>query len=220
MRFWILTAITLMLAGDVIADDYRVSVNTSTIRRIKISNDCPLPNGTFGNGNCHMELTIISEVVPGTEHGIVPFIYTSDLIVNGRVPANTVNPWLVPCEWPDVDPLCNLSRNLWRYVLYLDVGGTCGEDGACEECNDGTAVLLLQPQMNTFGQYDGSFSTKVYLADNDDGNGTDMESYPWGSRVMTGDVDVKLQRETVGGDAVPGDDAFCLIGHIPSNDIE
>jgi hypothetical protein len=198
MRFWILTAITLMLAGDVIADTdtWVIGVNTSTVRRIKITNEF---------GNYHMGISILSEVAPETEHGIVPSIYTTNLAVSGRVPANTVNPWLGECPSdPDPEnPLCDLSRNLWFYVLSLEIGG----DGVERD------VLVLQPQMNTFGQFDGSFSTKVYLADNAEGNLTDTKPYPWGHRVMIERVDIKLRRETFDGE-VKG---FDLIGSIPAN---
>jgi hypothetical protein len=200
MRFWILTAITLMLAGDVIADtppeEPVVGVNTSTLRRIKIT-----------NGNYHMEMTIIREVEPVTGQGQVPFIYTSSLIVNGRVPAHTVNPWNSACPEPrkpkdPVNPLCDLRRNLRYYVLSLTL-----EDG---EEHD---VLLLQPQMNTFGIFDGNFSTKAYLADNAPGSQTDTESYPWGHRVMTESVVIKVRRETYDGENL----GVGFSGTIPNN---
>jgi hypothetical protein len=189
MRFWILAAIALMLAGDVIAappEEPVVGVNTSTLRRIKIT-----------NGNYHMELTILSEVEPVTGLGQVPFIYTSSLIVNGRVPAHTVNPWNSECPEPGkpkdpVNPLCDLSRNLWYYVLSLEIG----QDGVKHD------VLLLQPQMNSFGTFDGNFSAKVYLADNEPGSQTDADPYPWGSRVMTERVDIEVRRETYEGDVL------------------
>ncbi len=201
MRFWILTAITLMLAGDVIADtppeDPVVGVNTSTLRRIKIT-----------NGNYHMELTIFAESEPVTGKGQVPFIYTSSLIVNGRVPAHTVNPWNSACPEPrkpkdPVNPLCDLSRNLWFYVLSLEIG----QDGVKHD------VLLLQPQMNTFGTFDGNFSTKAYLADNEPGSQTDADPYPWGSRVMTERVDIEVRRETYEGDVL----SVGFIGTFPEN---
>ena len=201
MRFWILTAITLMLAGDIIADtppeDPVVGVNTSTLRRIKIT-----------NGNYHMELTIFAESEPVTGQGQVPFIYTSSLIVNGRVPAHTVNPWNSACPEPrkpkdPVNPLCDLSRNLWFYVLSLEIG----QDGVKHD------VLLLQPQMNTFGTLDGNFSTKAYLADNEPGSQTDADPYPWGSRVMTERVDIEVRRETYEGDVL----GVGFIGTFPEN---
>ncbi len=189
MRFWILTAITLMLAGDAIADTQVVGANTSTIRRIKITND---------GGVHHMELTIIAEDDPGSRQ-VSPLIFTTDLILNGKVPANTVNPWLDTC---DLDR-CDLGRNLFLYVLSLKIGNDAARD-----------VLVLQPEMNTFGQFDGFFSTKVYLADDTvPGSANDTEFYPWGNRVLTERVEILLRRETFDG-VIRG---FNLEGFIPAN---
>jgi hypothetical protein len=197
MRFWILTAITLMLAGDAIADTQVIGANKSDIRRIRILDD---------DGFHHMEITLIADVDVGGAPNFAPFIVTTDLIVNAQVPANTVIPFF---ENPETDcgggnNCYDLSRNLWLYVLSLKIGRDRPRD-----------VLVLEPEMNTFGQFDGSFSTKAYLADNGRGNEDDTKGYPWGQRVMTEEVVIELRRETFAGKTDPP--FFKLEGSIPAN---
>jgi hypothetical protein len=188
MRFWILAAIALMLAGDAIADTQRIGANNSTMRRISITDD---------NGFHRMELTVTPDFTP-LQNGLQPLIYTANLIVNGKLPANTTNPWLDTC-----DSLCDLDRNLRTYVLSLEF---------CDDKNP-VDVLVVQPQMNTFGQFDGSFSTKAYLADNAVGAESDAYPYLWGQRVVTEKLDIKLRRQEFSGDPL----GFALEGTLPGD---
>jgi hypothetical protein len=140
---------------------------------------------------------------------IAPFIFTTDIVVSGKLPANTVIPWFEIPDGPNgyCGPFNNcwdLSRNLWVYVLSLKVGR-----------DDPRDVLVVQPQMNTFGQFDGSFSTKAYVADDLPGSETDTEGYPWGHRAMTEDVEIELRRQTISGGIDPP--FFKLEGFIPAN---
>jgi hypothetical protein len=197
MRFWILTAITLMLAGDAIADTQIIGTNTSTIRRIRIIDDNP---------SRHMEMTLTTDLDVGSAPNFAPFIVTTDLIVTAQLGANTVIPFF---ENPETDcgggnDCYDLSRNLWVYVLSLKVGRDRPRD-----------VLVLQPEMNSFGDFNGSFSTKAYLADNGKGNKDDTKGYPWGQRVMTEEVEIELRRETFAGKTDPP--FFKLEGSIPAN---
>ncbi|MCH7643900.1 MAG: hypothetical protein IH974_03620 [Myxococcales bacterium] len=195
MRFWILTAITLMLAGDAIADTQLIGANTSDIRRIRIIDDFP---------SLHMEMSLIPELPTSNQVG--PFIVTTDLIVNAQLRVNLVNPF---SENPDTD--CgaannchDLDRNLWIYVLSLKVGRDRPRD-----------VLVLQPEHNAFNDFNGTFSTKAYLADDRRGNEDDTKGYPWGQRVMTEEVVIELRRQTIDGKTDPP--GFKLEGFFPAN---
>ncbi len=184
MRLWILTAITLMLAGDAIADTQVIGANTSENRRIRILDD---------NGFHHMEISLIPDFDVGGDPSFVPFIVTTDLIVNAELPANSVIPFV---ENPETDcgfsNCYDLDRNLWVYVLSLAVGRDRPRD-----------VLVLQPELNAFANFNGSFSTKAYLADDRRGNEDDTKGYPWGQRVMTEEVVIELRRETFAGETDP-----------------
>jgi hypothetical protein len=197
MRFWILAAITLMFAGGAIADESRIGVNSSDMRRIKITDD---------NGVWHMELALLRENTPDF-NPVAPLIFATSLILNGQLSANTVDPFGPEDVCGEVS-CWDLGRNLWIYVLYLKVGN-----------DDPRPVLVLQPQMNSFGQLFGSFSTKAYLADNDvsDNMDPDSDTYPWGHRVMTEEVGIELRRKRFVGDEEYHQPHFKLEGLIPTN---
>jgi hypothetical protein len=198
MKTWILTALILvlaMVAGDAMADEQVVGANSSNIRRIMISDG-------FGN---HMELTLLTESsYPTPDHPLAPEIFATSMHVGGVVPANTVSAWTPNDACGTGLPCWDLDRNLWVYVLYLKVGR-----------DKERAVLVLQPEMNSFNVFLGSFSTKAYLADitKRDENETDAWPYPWGHRVMSEEVGIRLQRAFFGGDDNPP--YFNLEGTLP-----
>ena len=190
MRFWTLTVLTLVLAGDALAQSIaHVSANTEIVRRMRIESIAP--DEANQPGEWHMEFFLIAENEPGTQR-IAPLIPASTFEMSAVMPTHLINPFFGNQAFE----ANREARSGEFYALYVTVAG------------NRRRVMILQPGQSSFNSFTGSFSTKGYLADF-------FEQGLWGVQAMTKEVTVELVEQNLDGDEI----RTLFEGTFPRNDL-